>query len=195
MQGLADGYFVAPYTVGNHLASRSLKPVTTAHPNFDKTRQEAQGRVEQLLGVNGKRSVESFHRELGNIMWEYCGMARNAEGLKKAADEIRTLKDQFWKQVFVPGSGADFNQQLELAGRVADFMEFGELFAKDALAREESAGGHFREEHKSDDGEAKRDDENFQHVAAWEHAESGDSVRHQEELNFEVVTPSTRSYK
>ncbi|MBT5018246.1 MAG: fumarate reductase/succinate dehydrogenase flavoprotein subunit [Planctomicrobium sp.] len=195
MQGLADGYFVAPYTVGNHLASRSLKPVTTAHPNFDKTRQEAQGRVEQLLGVNGKRSVESFHRELGNIMWEYCGMARNAEGLKKAADEIRTLKDQFWKQVFVPGSGVDFNQQLELAGRVADFMEFGELFAKDALAREESAGGHFREEHKSDDGEAKRDDENFQHVAAWEHAESGDSVRHQEELNFEVVTPSTRSYK
>lgn len=195
MQGLADGYFVAPYTVGNHLASRSLKPVTTAHPNFDKTRQEAQGRVEKLLGVNGKRSVESFHRELGNIMWEYCGMARNADGLKKAADEIRNLKDQFWQQVFVPGSGADFNQQVELAGRVADFMEFGELFAKDALAREESAGGHFREEHQSDEGEAKRDDEKFAHVAAWEHADSGDSVRHQEELNFEVVTPSTRSYK
>ncbi|QDT32031.1 fumarate reductase/succinate dehydrogenase flavoprotein subunit [Thalassoglobus polymorphus] len=195
MQGLADGYFVAPYTVGHHLASRNLKPVTTAHPNFEKTKQEAKGRVEKLLGVNGKRSVQSFHRELGQIMWDYCGMARNADGLKTAAEKIVSLKEQYWKQVFVPGSGADFNQQLELAGRVADFMEFGELFAKDALAREESAGGHFREEHQTEEGEAKRDDENFAHVAAWEHQEDGDAVRHKEELKFETVTPSTRSYK
>lgn len=195
MQGLADGYFVAPYTVGNHLASRPLKPVTTAHPSFDKTRQEARDRVEKLLGVNGKRSVQSFHRELGQIMWDNCGMARNADGLKNAADEICVLRDQFWKQVYVPGSGASFNQQLELAGRVADYMEFGELLAKDALAREESAGGHFREEHQTADGEAKRDDVNFAHVAAWEHTADGNSVRHKEELKFEAVTPSTRSYK
>ncbi len=195
MQGLADGYFVAPYTVGHHLASRSLKPVTTAHPNFEKTKQDAKSRVEKLLGVNGKRSVQSFHRELGQIMWDHCGMARNADGLKTAAEKISALKEQYWKQVFVPGSGADFNQQLELAGRVADFMEFGELFAKDALAREESAGGHFREEHQTEDGEAKRDDENFAHVAAWEHQDDAEPVRHQEELKFEVVTPSTRSYK
>ncbi len=195
MQGLADGYFVAPYTVGHHLASRSLKPVTTAHPNFDQTRQEAKGRVEKLIGVNGKRSVESFHRELGQIMWDNCGMARNADGLRTAADQIHTLRDQFWKQVFVPGSGDSFNQQVELAGRVADFMEFGELFARDALAREESCGGHFREEHATEDGEAKRDDEHFQHVAAWEHTIDGDDVRHKEDLKFETVTPSTRSYK
>lgn len=195
MQGLADGYFVAPYTVGHHLASRSLKPVTTAHPNFDKTREEAKARVDRLLGVKGSRSVQSFHRELGQIMWDQCGMARNAAGLKSAVDSIRMLREQYWKQVYVPGSGASFNQQLELAGRVADFMEFAEVFAQDALMREESAGGHFREEHQTADGEAKRDDEHFAHVAAWEHSEDGGSVRHTEPLSFDVVTPSTRSYK
>ncbi len=195
MQGLADGYFVAPYTVGNLLGGTKLKEITTAHPAFAEVKQDAQTRVENLLNIKGNRSVESFHRELGAVMWDNCGMARNAQGLKEAADKICALREEYWQNVFVPGSGVDFNQQLEHAGRVADFLEFGELFAKDALAREESCGGHFREEHQTDDGEAKRDDEHFSHVAAWEHVEGGEEVRHQEELTFEEVIPSTRSYK
>lgn len=195
MQGLADGYFVAPYTVGHHLASQNLKPVTTAHPKFNQTRDDAMARIQKLLDVKGRRTVQSFHRELGSIMWEKCGMARNREGLEAAISEIQSLRDQFWKQVQVPGSGESFNQQLEMAGRVADFMEFGELLARDALAREESCGGHFREEHQTDDGEADRDDDNFMHVAAWEHVENQVPVRHTESLQYDVVQPTKRNYK
>jgi len=196
MQGLADGYFVAPYTVGHHLATADLKEVTTAHPKFDEVRNEAKSRVDQLLNVGGKRSVQSFHRSLGQIMWEHCGMARTADGLKTAATQIAELRDEFWNDVFVPGAGKDFNQQLELAGRVADFLEFGELFAKDALAREESCGGHFRSEHQTEDNEARRDDDQFRHVAAWEHTgPDSEPKRHTEQLEFNEVELSTRSYK
>ncbi|WP_437186052.1 fumarate reductase/succinate dehydrogenase flavoprotein subunit [Planctomicrobium sp. SH668] len=196
MQGLADGYFVIPYTLGHHLASAQLDPVTTAHPEFDAVKAEAQARVQKLLDVNGKRSVQSFHRALGEIMWDYCGMARNASGLQTAINNIRELREEFWTNVHVPGSGADFNQQVEQAGRVADFLEFGELLALDALRREESAGGHFREEHQTSDGEAKRDDVNFAHVAAWEHqGPTAEPIRHTEPLSFESIQISSRSYK
>ena len=195
MQGLADGYFVAPYTIGNHLAGRNLKTVTPAHPNFDATRNDAQNRVEKLLNVGGQRTVQSFHRELGEIMWNYCGMSRNAEGLNEASQRLRILQEQYWKQVRVPGSGPSFNQQLELAGRVADFLEFGQLMVQDALTREESCGGHFREEHQTEEGEAKRDDENFTHVAAWEFSEDADPTRHTEPLEFEDIKLATRNYK
>jgi succinate dehydrogenase / fumarate reductase, flavoprotein subunit len=196
MQGLADGYFIAPYTVGHHLATRNLKPVTTAHPQFDAAREEAEGRVKRLLGVGGSRSVTSFHRDLGEIMWDLCGMSRNADGLREAVRRVRDLREQFWAKVFVPGSGKEFNQQLELAGRVADFLEFAELMATDALSREESCGGHFREEHQTEDGEALRDDEKFRHVAAWEYqGPEADPVRHSEALEFENVELTTRSYK
>lgn len=200
MQGLADGYFVAPYTVSNHLAGAKLNEVTEAHPEFDRVRSEAKGRVDKLLSVGGKKTVTTFHRELGQIMWNQCGMARTAEGLTDAISKIQALREEYWENVFVPGAGEDFNQQLELAGRVADFMEFGELMCRDALAREESCGGHFREEHQYMEGdakgEAKRDDEHFAHVAAWEYkGDNAEPVRHKEELEFERVTPSVRSYK
>jgi succinate dehydrogenase / fumarate reductase flavoprotein subunit len=196
MQGLADGYFVIPYTIGHHLASRGLKPVTTDHPQFDATKADAQQRVEKLLSISGNRTVQSFHRALGEIMWNLCGMARNAAGLNQAIEKIRELRNEFWQKVYVPGSGADFNQQVEQAGRVADFLEFGELLARDALQREESCGGHFREEHQTEDGEARRDDEHFAHVAAWQYAGSDrDPVRNIEPLTFETVHLSTRSYK
>jgi len=196
MQGLADGYFVVPYTVGHHLASRELKAVTTAHPQFDVVKNEAQDRINRLLSVNGNRSVQSFHRSLGEIMWNQCGMARNAAGLQLAMDQIRALREEFWSHVHIPGSGIDFNQQLEQAGRVADFLEFGELLARDALMREESCGGHFREEHQTAEGEARRDDEHFAHVAAWEfQGPDAAPVRHVEPLSFETIHMSTRSYK
>ncbi|WP_437203687.1 fumarate reductase/succinate dehydrogenase flavoprotein subunit [Planctomicrobium sp. SH664] len=196
MQGLADGYFVIPYTVGNHLASGNLKPVTTAHPKFEEVRKEAVGRIDRLLKIKGNRTVTSFHRALGEILWNNCGMARNAEGLQDALQKIRSLRDEFWRTVNVPGNGAQFNQQLEYAGRVADFLEFGELMVLDALERRESCGGHFREEFRSEDGEARRDDDNFAHVAAWQY--TGDAsapVRHQEQLHFETLKMTARSYK
>ena len=196
MQGLADGYFVAPYTVGHHLASRNLKPVTEDHPKFKEALVEARDATEKLLNVRGNRSVQSYHRALGEIMWNQCGMARNAEGLKEAAVEIRRLREDFWKHVVVPGSGSELNQQLEYAGRVADFLEFGELFAHDALEREESCGGHFREEHQTAEGEARRDDENFCHVAAWKYEGPDEAPsRHVEPLEFNEVELTTRSYK
>jgi succinate dehydrogenase / fumarate reductase flavoprotein subunit len=196
MQGLADGYFVIPYTLGHHLASRTLKPVTTAHPAFDAAKAEVEGRIHRMLNVNGNRSVQSFHRALGEIMWNRCGMARNAEGLKTAINDIRSLREEFWHKVRIPGSGADFNQQVEQAGRVADFLEFGELLALDALIREESCGGHFREEHQTEDGEAKRDDSRFAHVAAWEYRGlDQEPSRHTEPLTFETIHMTARSYK
>ncbi len=196
MQGLADGYFVAPYTVGHHLASRSLSSVTTAHPKFKETAVEARNRIERLLSVNGKRTTDDIHRQLGQIMWDNCGMARNAEGLTAAIEQIRSLREEFWQNVKILGTGEELNQSLEHAGRLADFLEFGELLAQDALHREESCGGHFREEHQTKDNEARRDDEHFCYVAAWEYQGDGtDEKLHKEPLKFEEVELATRSYK
>ena len=196
MQGLSDGYFVIPYTIGHYLASDKLEKVTTDAPEFKQAMASARGNVERLLGIKGTRTVDSFHRELGKLMWDYCGMARNQAGLETALQKIPALREEFWKDVRVPGHGAELNQSLEKAGRVADFLELGELMCRDALAREESCGGHFREEFQTEEGEAKRDDGRFQHVAAWEYAGEGQTPkRHQEPLEFEYVHPSQRSYK
>jgi succinate dehydrogenase / fumarate reductase flavoprotein subunit len=196
MQGLADGYFVIPYTLGNHLTTCPLPKVDTDHAAFGEALEQAKGRIDSLLAVNGKRTVESMHRELGAIMWDHCGMSRNAPGLGQAVDRIRALRDEFWSNVKVMGSGESFNQNLEHAGRVADFLEFGELFAADALNREESCGGHFRDEHQTEDNEARRDDENFAYVAAWQFNGVGEkSTLHKEQLTFDNVPLATRSYK
>jgi succinate dehydrogenase / fumarate reductase flavoprotein subunit len=196
MQGLADGYFVIPYTIGDYLVSAKLQPVTTEHAEFRGAIEAVEARERKLLSVKGKRTVDSFHRELGHIMWEKCGMARNAQGLRQALQEIPKLREEFWGNVTVPGSGAELNQSLEKAGRVADFLEFAELICTDALHREESCGGHFREEHQTEDGEAKRDDEKFAYVAAWEYTGEGRApALHKEALEFHNVHLSTRSYK
>jgi succinate dehydrogenase / fumarate reductase flavoprotein subunit len=197
MQGLADGYFIAPYTVGHHLASRALKPVTDAHPKFKETMIDARSRTERILSVQGTLTVNELHRRLGQIMWNKCGMARNSEGLKSAINEIRELREVFWTSVRVPGSGEAFNQNLEHAGRLADFFEFGELLVRDALHREESCGGHFREEHQTEEGEAKRDDANFAYVGAWEYGgdDIGAESLHKEPLEFKDVPLVQRSYK
>ena len=196
MQGLADGYFVLPYTIGNYLTTQSGKKVTTDHPEFVKAVEEVKARTEKLLSIKGKRSVDSFHRELGLLLWEKCGMGRTEASLKEALAKIPQIREEFWKNVNVLGEGNDLNQSLEMAGRVADFLEFGELMCLDALQRNESCGGHFREEYQFEDGEAKRDDENFAHVAAWEYVgEVANSVRHIEPLNYENVHLAVRSYK
>lgn len=195
MQGLADGYFVAPYTVGDHLATSKLAPVTTDHAAFKEAATLAENKTKQFLGIKGRRSVDSFHRELGHIMWDYCGMSRNATGLQYAIGKIRELKSEFWQNVRVLGQGDELNQSLEYAGRVGDFLEFGELLATDALTRNESCGGHFREEYQ-EDGEALRDDDNFCHVAAWEYkGDDAAPTRHQEPLTFEEVHLTKRSYR
>jgi succinate dehydrogenase / fumarate reductase, flavoprotein subunit len=197
MQGLADGYFVLPYTIGNYLAPMLNKPVPgTDHPEFKRVEQAARDRYDQYLSIKGTRSPDWFHRELGKIIWDYCGMERTAEGLDKALSELPALYAEFQTDLRVPGSGADMNQTLEKAGRVDDFFQLGMLMCRDALEREESCGGHFRAEHQYEDGEAKRDDEHFTHVAAWEW--SGDPmkpVRNVEELEFEHVHLAVRSYK
>jgi succinate dehydrogenase / fumarate reductase flavoprotein subunit len=196
MQGLADGYFVLPYTIGDYLASAKLPAISTDHAEFRGAIAAVESRERKLLSIKGKRTVDSFHRELGLLMWEKCGMARNAAGLKSALHEIPKLREEFWRNVTVPGSGVELNQSLEKAGRVADFLEFAELICTDALHREESCGGHFREEHQTEDGEAKRDDEKFSYVAAWEYAGEGRApVLHKEALEFHNVHLSTRSYK
>ncbi len=196
MQGLADGYFIAPYTVGHHLATRKLMEVTDAHPRFREVAEEARMRLQRLLSIDGKRSVDSYHRELGQIMWDHCGMSRNAAGLNTAISKITSLREDFWRNVNVPGVGENLNQSLELGGRVADFLEFGELMCRDALAREESAGGHFREEHQTPDNEAQRDDEKFAHVAAWEYLGEGtQEKRHAEPLDFVFCPLQARNYK
>jgi succinate dehydrogenase / fumarate reductase flavoprotein subunit len=196
MQGLADGYFVLPNTLGDYLASNRLEPVAVDAPEVKAVVAEVASRTQRLLSIKGTRTVASFHRELGRIMWEYCGMARSAEGLKKALELIPRLRDEFWRDVMVPGEGADLNQTLEHAGRVADFLELGELMCRDALHREESCGGHFRVEHQTPDGEALRDDERFAYVAAWEHAGDGKPpVLNKEPLVFENIKLSQRSYK
>ncbi|HEX7545881.1 MAG TPA: fumarate reductase/succinate dehydrogenase flavoprotein subunit [Gemmatimonadaceae bacterium] len=196
MQGLGDGYFVLPSTIGDYLAGAKPDKLTTDHPAFREAMDGVKARTARLLAIGGKRSADSIHRELGQIMWEKCGMARNAAGLKQALEAIPKLREEFWRDVAIPGSGAELNQSLEKAGRVADFLEFAELMCIDALHREESCGGHFREEHQTDDGEARRDDENFAYVAAWEYAGEGKApVLHKEPLAFENVHLSTRSYK
>ncbi|MBK7823729.1 fumarate reductase/succinate dehydrogenase flavoprotein subunit [Nannocystis sp.] len=195
MQGLADGYFILPYTIGNYLATAKQPKVSADHPEFKRSIAEVNAQTSRLLSINGKHSVDEFHRELGLVMWDHCGMARNEAGLKKALGLIPEIRERFWKEVRVPGVGAEFNQNLEKAGRVADFLEFGELMCLDALTRDESCGGHFREEHQMDDGEAKRDDERFAHAAVWEYKGPGQApALHKEQLEFEHVHLATRVY-
>ena len=196
MQGLADGYFVIPYTLGNYYATAKQPKVSTDHPEFKKVEEEVKERTAKLLALKGKRTVASIHKELGAVMWEHCGMARNEAGLKKALQIIPELREEFWKNAIVTGTGEELNNALERAGRVADFLEFSELLCYDALDRNESCGGHFREEHQTEDGEAKRDDENYAYVAAWEFNGVGNTpTLHKEELSFESVQLQTRSYK
>jgi succinate dehydrogenase / fumarate reductase flavoprotein subunit len=196
MQGLADGYFILPATIGDYLASSKLPKVDAAHPECRRAEAEVTVYTRQLLAVNGTRTVDSFHRELGKLMWDYGGMARSAEGLRKALTRIPELRAEFWRNVNVPGSGAELNQALEKAGRVADFLELGELMCRDALHREESCGGHFRVEFQSADGEALRDDEHFAYVAAWEYrGQDQPPELHKEPLEFEYVPLAQRSYK
>jgi succinate dehydrogenase / fumarate reductase flavoprotein subunit len=196
MQGLADGYFVIPYTIGHFFATTKLAPVGPDHAEFKKVVAETDARTKKLLSIKGKRTVDSFHKELGRLMWEHVGMARDRAGLEKVMHKIPALRQQFWDDVFVPGSGEELNQSLEKAGRVADFLEFAELLTADALHREESCGGHFRTEYQTEDGEAVRDDEKFCYVAAWEwQGEEKPFVLHKEPLEFEFVHLATRSYK
>ena len=197
MQGLADGYFVLPYTIGDFLSKEIRTPKIDADaPEFVAAEQDVNSRLQKMLDIKGNQSVESFHRRLGKIMWEYCGMARNAEGLKKARTMIRELRAEFYRDVYIPGTQYEFNPELEKAARVADFLELGEVFAVDALTREESCGGHFREEHQSEEGEAVRKDDEFTFVSAWEwRGETEDPALHKEELVFDNVELKTRSYK
>jgi succinate dehydrogenase / fumarate reductase flavoprotein subunit len=207
MQGLADGYFVAPTTVANYLATQKPGTVTTDHPEFKKAEAEINARTAQMLAIGGKRTVDSFHRDLGKIIWDKCGMERSAAGLHQALKEIPAIREEFWSNVRIPGSGAGANMELEKAGRVADFLEFGELMCHDALNREESCGGHFRAEHqytdadpevqagKTQPGEAKRHDDTFAYVAAWQFTGAGNApILHKEPLTFETLKPSVRSY-
>jgi len=196
MQGLADGYFVLPYTIGSFLSEEIRIPkIDTNAIEFDEAEKATRKQLEQFINNDGNQSVESFHRKLGKIIWEYCGMSRSEEGLKKARQMVRELKADFYKSVFVPGSLDEYNPELEKAGRVADFIELGEMMIVDALDRNESCGGHFREEYQTEDGEAVRDDENYTYVAAWEYKGDDDPVLHKEELVFENVELKTRSYK
>ncbi len=196
MQGLADGYFVIPYTIGNYLADEiRTKAIPTDHPAFVEAEKQVQAGIDRLMSIKGTRSVDSFHKRLGKIMWDKCGMARNEKGLKEAIEEIKALRAEFWKDVRIPGSADELNPELEKAGRVADFLELGELMCLDALERRESCGGHFREESQTEEGEAMRDDANFSHVAAWEYKGESNYVLHKEPLVFEEAKPTQRSYK
>ncbi len=196
MQGLADGYFVLPYTIGSFLSNEIRTPrISTDLPEFEQAEQAIRSQLEGFLHTNGNQSVESFHRRLGKIIWEYCGMSRSAEGLTKARQMVRDLRKEFYADVFVPGSADEYNPELEKAGRVADFLELGEMMIVDALNRNESCGGHFREEYQTEEGEALRDDVNYAYVAAWEYRGDEDPVLHKEELTFENVELKSRSYK
>ncbi|MFO0813387.1 MAG: fumarate reductase/succinate dehydrogenase flavoprotein subunit [Gemmatales bacterium] len=195
MQGLADGYFILPYTLGNYFGSTKQERLPADHEAFSEAVANVQGITQRLLQVKGKQPAAFFHKKLGQLLWDHCGMARTKASLEQVLREIPPLREAFWNEVSVPGSGEQFNQSLEYAGRVADFLEFGELMALDALEREESCGGHFREEYQYPDGEAKRDDEKFLHVAAWEYQGEKKPVRHQEPLKYEEVKPTVRSYK
>lgn len=196
MQGLADGYFVIPYTIGNYLADEiSTKPIPLTHEAFESAERKVKERIDRLMNIKGTQSVESFHKRLGKIMWEKCGMARNAQGLQEAIKEIQDLRREFWTDVRIPGAVAEMNPELDKAGRVADFIELGELMCKDALNRNESCGGHFREESQTEDGEAQRHDDQYMYVAAWELKGESNWELHKEELKYEVIKPSQRNYK
>jgi succinate dehydrogenase / fumarate reductase, flavoprotein subunit len=196
MQGLADGYFVIPYTIGNYLADEIYsKGIDTNHPAFEEAEKAALARIEQLMNIKGTQTVESFHKRLGKIIWDKCGMARSADGLKQAIAEVQALKKEFWSDVRIPGEINEMNPELDKANRVADFIELGELMCVDALSRNESCGGHFREEYQTEDGEALRDDENFMYVASWEFKDEHNWELHKEELKYEVIKPSQRNYK
>ena len=196
MQGLADGYFIIPATIATHLAGTELPDIDTGHPAFQEAENRASLRIKKLTALNGKRTVDDFHRELGLLLWNCCGMARNEKGLRYALNKIPEIREEFWRNVVVPGTNETFNQSLERAGRVADYLEYAELMVRDALARTESCGCHFREESQTEDNEAKRDDKNFSHVSVWEYnGESSAPISHTEPLVFENVRPSRRSYK
>jgi succinate dehydrogenase / fumarate reductase flavoprotein subunit len=205
MQGLADGYFVIPYTIGHYLATQYRGPVSTDHREFAQVEAEVRERQRKLLEISShssgagkgeRHSVDYFHRKLGKLMWDECGMTRNAKGLERALAEIPNLREQFWQRAYVPGGASELNPWLEKAGRVADFLEFAELMCHDALYRDESCGGHFREEHQSPEGEALRDDERFAHVGVWEYKGVGQKpALHKEQLEFDYVKLTTRSYK
>ena len=196
MQGLADGYFILPYTIGNFFASNKQTKIPESHPEFKHSEDEVNAKLKKLLSINGKRTVTSFHRELGKLMWEKCGMTRNDKGLREALQRIPELRQEFWENVTVPGEDADLNQSLERAGRVADFLEFAELLCLDALIRAESCGGHFREEFQTEEGEALRNDEQYAHVSAWEYQSEGKPpLMHKELLVYEELKMSQRSYK
>jgi succinate dehydrogenase / fumarate reductase flavoprotein subunit len=196
MQGLADGYFVAPLTVGDYLASESLPAAAAGDAAFRDVENQVRGRIARLVALGGPRSADSFHRELGRLLWDECGMSRTAGGLARAIDQIRALRERFWQEGRVPGGAESFNRALERAGRIADYFEFAETMCLDALAREESCGAHFREEHQTSDGEAQRDDERFSHVSVWEWRGPDEPPReHREPLRFEAFAPTTRSYK
>jgi succinate dehydrogenase / fumarate reductase flavoprotein subunit len=195
MQGLADGYFVLPYTIGDYLAPRLKEKLAVDSAAFSAARADVEARLTRLASGTGKRSVDSFHRELGRLVWDYCGIARNADGLRQALAKIPALREEFWADVRVPGSAAGLNQELEKAGRLADFFELAELMCRDALERDESCGGHLREEHQTPDGEALRDDANFSFVSAWEWSGGGAPTLHKEPLTFDEVELSQRSYK
>ena len=195
MQGLADGYFIIPYTLGGFFGSTKLPKVDASHQAFRDAERAAEGRVQKLLSIRGKRTAVSFHKELGKLMWNDCGMGRSEKGLKEALAKIPAIREEFWKNVIVTGSGAEFNQTLERASRVADYLEFSELLVRDALERRESCGGHFREESQTPEGEAKRDDANFSHAAVWEYAGEGQApVQNREKLEFKDIVPSQRNY-
>lgn len=196
MQGLADGYFVIPYTLGNNLADEIYNaPIPTTHPAFEAAEKTVAERISRLKNINGTQTVESFHKRLGKIIWNECGMSRNAAGLKQAIADVQALKKEFWSDVRIPGEINEYNPELDKANRVADFIELGELMCVDALAREESCGGHFREEYQTPEGEALRDDENFMYVAAWELKNDHEWALHKEELKYDVIKPSQRNYK
>jgi succinate dehydrogenase / fumarate reductase flavoprotein subunit len=196
MQGLADGYFVIPYTLQHYIASTTLPKVSTDHEAFTEAAAEQQGRIDRLLAVKGDRTARELHRELGKVLWNNVGMGRNDAGLRKAMSQVPPLREEFWKRVSVPGDANNVNKNLEYAGRVADYLEFAELLALDALERRESCGGHFREESQTPDNEAQRDDANFSHVTAWEFTGVGKApVAHLEPLQFAYVKPAQRSYK
>jgi succinate dehydrogenase / fumarate reductase flavoprotein subunit len=196
MQGLADGYFVIPYTLGSYLSGEiRTAAIPTSHPAFEETEKAVADRINKLMNIKGTQSVESFHKRLGKIMWDKCGMARNAEGLKTAIKEIQQLKNEFWADVRIPGEINEINPELDKANRVADFIELGELMCIDALQRNESCGGHFREESQTGEGEAARKDEEYAYVSAWEYKADENWEMHREALNFEVAKPTQRSYK
>ncbi|MDE3124866.1 MAG: FAD-binding protein, partial [Bacteroidota bacterium] len=196
MQGLADGYFVIPYTIGNYLADEIYnKPISTDHEAFQAAEKKVQERLESLMSINGTQTVESFHKRLGKIIWNKCGMARNATSLQEAIKELQQLKKEFWSDVKIPGGINELNTELDKAGRVADFIELGELMCIDALNRNESCGGHFREEFQTPDGEALRDDANYMYVAAWEYKDDHNWELHKEPLQYDVIKPTQRNYK